>query len=227
MTDDNVSELAPVRAPLEFRNAEVVDVRFPDRVVEVVAMPYGEPALVAHNGRMITEVCERGAFNGVEKRANRIRVNRDHDVVKTVGRAIALHPSRQVGLVAELRISKTQLGEETLELASDGALDASVGFAPFPDGESWSRDRRQRSLTKCWLGHIALVPEPAYEGAQVLAVRAHPAMPGFQSFVGATSTGTLTVVPPRIMEPPPTSATPNLDKVLALRARERYGFTNQ
>ena len=30
-------------------------------------------------GRMVSEIVRRGAFDGIEKRANRIRVNRDHD----------------------------------------------------------------------------------------------------------------------------------------------------
>ena len=39
------------------------------------------------------------------------------------------------GLVAELQIAKTLLGDETLALADDRCLDASVGFGVHPDGE--------------------------------------------------------------------------------------------
>jgi HK97 family phage prohead protease len=159
------------RAPLEFRSAETLDVRFPDRVVEIVAVPYERDTVVVSRGEFVHESFGRNAFDGVERRANRVRVNRDHDLSKTVGRCVALHPSRAVGLVAELRISRTPLGEETLELASDGALDASVGFAPMPGGESWSENRTRRRIDRAWLGHIALVPDPAYEEANVLAVR--------------------------------------------------------
>ena len=111
-----------------------------------------------------------GAYDGIERRANRIRVNRDHDVTRTVGRAVSFSPGRSEGLVAKLRIANTPLGDETLTLADDGVLDASAGYLPMPGGEKWLTRSSVRIL-KAWLGHIALVPEPAYEGARVLSVR--------------------------------------------------------
>ena len=113
----------------------------------------------------------RGRTPASNARAARIHVNRDHNRERACGRTLTLYPDRDEGLVAHLRMSPTPLGDETLALAADGVLHASVGFKPLPGGEKWSRDRRQVRLTKCWLSHIALVPEPAYEGAAVLAVR--------------------------------------------------------
>lgn len=174
MSDGPIVEQAP-RAPLEFRSAETLEVR--ERVITVLAAPYEvETARAAKDGRMIVETFARGTFDGIERRANRVTVNRDHDLAKTIGRAIAFHPSRDEGLICDLRISQTPLGDETLALAGDGALGASVGFAALPDGEQWSQHRTRRRLTRAWLGHIAMVPDPAYEGAQVLAVR-HAAEP--------------------------------------------------
>jgi HK97 family phage prohead protease len=155
---------------LEIRVAEVASVSFPDRTIELVVMPYEQETLVPYQGRMVTEVVARGAFDGIERRANRVRVNRDHDVSRTVGRAIAFHPQRDEGLVAEVRIAQTLLGDETLQLAGEEILDASAGFLPMPGGERWE-NRARRRLTKVWLGHIALTPDPAYESARVLAVR--------------------------------------------------------
>ena len=155
---------------LRFRQAKVADVSFPQRTIELVVMPYEEETMVEHEGRMIREIITRGAFEGIQRRPNRIKVNRDHDERRVIGRATALHPSREEGLVAELRISNTPLGEETLTLADDGVLDASAGYLPMPGGEKWLTRSSVRIL-KGWLGHIALVPEPAYEGARVLAVR--------------------------------------------------------
>ncbi len=44
-------------------------------------------------------------------------------------------------------------------------------------GEQWLEQRSRRRLTRCFLDHIALVPEGAYEG-RVLSVRAaEPAEP--------------------------------------------------
>jgi len=164
---------------IEYRSAEVVGVSYPKRQIELIVMPYETPATVYHQGRMVTEIVTRGAYGtGIAGRKD-IRVNRDHDVSRTCGRAIKFHPSRDDGLVAELQISRTTLGEETLTLADEGLLDASAGFALQIDKETrkvkqnaevWeSRDRRR--LNHLWLGHIALTPEPAYETAAVLAVR--------------------------------------------------------
>lgn len=152
------------------RNAEVVNVSFPERSIELIVMPYEAPTYVGWEGRTVQETIARGAFDGIERRANRIRVNRDHALERTVGRAFALHPGREEGLVARVRIANTELGAETLELAADGCLDASAGFLPMPGGMQW-QNRSSYRVTKAWLGHIALTPEPAYEGARVLAVR--------------------------------------------------------
>ena len=120
----------------------------------------------------------RGAFDGIQKRPGRIKANRDHDDRRVVGKALSLHPDSDQGLVAEIKISNTELGQETLILADDGVLDVSAGFMPYsrpgePPAERWE-NRSRRRIQKAWLGHIALVPEPAYEGARVLAVRHKP-----------------------------------------------------
>ncbi len=163
---------------LEVRAAQLVGVSYPKRQIDVVVMPYETEASVWYRGRMITEIVSRGAYGtGISGRKD-IRVNRDHDLTRTCGRAVKFHPSRQDGLVAELRMSRTELGEETLTLADEGLLDASAGFAllqdatgkPAKDAEVWeARDRRR--LNHLFLHHVALTPEPAYETANVLAVR--------------------------------------------------------
>src|SRR5262245_39283525 len=173
MTDNGSSSSRP-DGELRFRTATQLGVDFPKRTIELVVTPYEEEAIVQYKGRTVTEVFSRGAYDGLERRANRIRVNRDHDLARTVGRALAFHPSRREGLVAELRIARTELGEETLTLADEGILDASAGYLPMPGGEEWDGKTRVR-ITKAWLGHIALTPDPAYEGARVLAVRAKDA----------------------------------------------------
>jgi HK97 family phage prohead protease len=169
MSEEAVMSEQPT-GELRFRHSTVSDVSFPERTIELVVMPYEEETLVEHKGRMIREVIARGAFDGIQRRANRIKVNRDHQESKVVGRAVAIHPSREEGLVAELKISNTPLGDETLTLADDGVLDASAGYLPMPGGEKWLTRSSVRIL-KGWLGHIAMVAEPAYEGARVLAVR--------------------------------------------------------
>ena len=183
------------------RRVTELDVSFPDRTIELVVMPYEEETVVEHPQRPgvpVVEICSRGAYDGVERRANRVKVNRDHKDERIIGRAVSLHPSRLEGLVAKLRIARTELGNETLELAADGCLDASAGFRPKrPDGIRWETRSRCR-LVKCFLGHIAMVGEGAYSGAKVLAVRHHDA-------------------------PEPEQAlTPLMDAFLAQRLSDRY-----
>jgi HK97 family phage prohead protease len=187
---------------LEYRAAKQIGVSFPDRIIELIVMPYEEETVVEHQGRMVREVFSRGAFSGIERRANRIRVNRDHDVTRTVGRAVRLH-NRDDGLVAELRIAQTPLGDETLTLAHEEILDASAGFLPMADGEQWE-GRSLRRLVKAWLGHIAMTPDPAYEGAKVLAVRSQ----------GLT-------------EPPSGIVAPNLAAVKAWELEKMYVLTDR
>ncbi len=138
---------------LEYRAAQLGEVSFPKRQIELIVMPYETPTLVSYDNRVITEIVSRGAYDGIEERNNSVRVNRDHDVSRTCGRAVRFHPSRDEGLIAELYMARTTLGEETLTLADE-----------------WET-RNQRRLNKLYLGHIALTPEPAYETANVLAVR--------------------------------------------------------
>lgn len=200
---------------LEYRAAKQVGVSFPDRMIELIVMPYEEETVVPYHGRMVREVFSKGAFDGIERRANRIRVNRDHDVSRTVGRAVKLH-NRDDGLVAEVRIARTELGDETLALADEECLDASAGFLPMPDGEVWE-GRTLRRLVKAWLGHIAMTPDPAYEGARTLSVR--------QGGTGVPIDAT--VASQGLTEPPRGIVAPNLDVVRAWRLQEEYALLDR
>jgi hypothetical protein len=164
---------------VEVRRASgpITEVRFPDRMITIVAMPYDEETSRA-GGRFL-ESFAPGSFAGLEHRNGRIRVNREHVIGAPVGRVDVWHSDREDALVAELRVSRTQLGDETLELAADGVLDASVGFLPMEGGEQWTENRAKRRITKAWLHHLGLTADGAYEGARVLEVRraAEPAAP--------------------------------------------------
>ena len=189
---------------LEFRAARVARVSFPRRTIELVVMPYESETMVEHRGRMVREVISRGAFDGIQARPRRVAVNRDHDQTRLVGRAVAFHPERAEGLVAECRIAQTDLGNETLQLAHEELLDASAGFAPYPGGEVWEVADRRR-ITKAWLGHIAMTPDPAYPDARVLAVRSVPESPSAGLAAG----------------------TPNLDRVRAWKLEAAYERMNR
>ena len=199
MSDTTTTDETRPIAPIEFRSTSQFEVHWPQRTIELVAMPYDSDAVAVVHGRAVVESCAPSAFAGVERRANRVKVNRDHDYLRTVGRAISLHPSRTEGLVTELRIAKTDLGDETLALADDQSLEASVGFAVMPGGERWLENRSRRRLERLFLDHIAMVPEGAYTGTTAIAVRGAAVLDD---------------------EPRRPVATPNLDQVALWRLTE-------
>lgn len=161
---------ALTRNTIETRSAEVADVSYPNRTVEIVAAPYNTEAHVVHEGRLVSESFSNTAFIDVDRQANRdrIRVWLNHKPEGAVGRVTALDPLDPAGLIAEFKLSKTRLGEEALELAKDGVLDASVGFKVLD--ERWE-GRSRRRVTKAWLHHLGLTSDPAYDGTHVIDVR--------------------------------------------------------
>jgi HK97 family phage prohead protease len=169
-------------APWLRKAGELVDVSYPERTIELIVIPYEHEIEVEHptkrNGGRVREMIMRGAFDGIERRANRVRANREHDTLLTFGRVSTFHTGHQQGLHGKIRVANTPLGDETLALAEDGCLDASAGFWPKMDergkfvGIEWDSPSRYK-ITKAFLNHVALVSDGAYgEKAGVLAVRA-------------------------------------------------------
>jgi len=168
---------------IEYRTAATLEVRHSERIIDLIAVPYDETTEVLRRGRWVTESVAPGAFTGVR---GDVTVNRSHDLENPLGRVASFHPTDPRGLRAELKISRTAAGNDTLELAADGLLSPSIGFQPLD--EEWNADRSTVRVTRARLVHIALTGDPAYKGAKVLAVR-------------------------RADEQPPRVATPNLDRI--------------
>lgn len=160
-----------VARPLELRAVATLDVAERTRIIEVLAAPVNDEATVIIRGRAVGERFARGCFAGDEHRADRVKCNRDHNLERVIGKAVRIDPYSALGCVAELRIAKTVLGDETLALAEDRVLDASVGFRVKPGGETWDAQQTRRQVTRGELDHIALTAHPAYQTANVLAVR--------------------------------------------------------
>ena len=66
----------------------MVDVDQATRIITTICVPYEQAANVVLRGQMWSEVFTRGAFAGIGQRANTIRVNRDHDRTRTIGKVI-------------------------------------------------------------------------------------------------------------------------------------------
>ena len=153
--------------------ADVLGVDQLARSLTVIVAPYDQPATVEYRGEIWTEAFAPGAFDslaGIDPQ--RIRVCREHNRADAVGKVLRFDTRSPLGLIAEIRIAKTQRGDDTLGLAAEGMLSASAGFAVDPtSGQTLDRTRRIRRITHALLDHIGLVMQPAYDGAQVLAVR--------------------------------------------------------
>lgn len=170
---ENAGQDSARKAPVEIRTAAVANIDAEERIVTMIAIPYEQATTVPFRGEVWNEVVERGAFAGIENSTHTYRVNRDHDKRRLVGKIVNYYPDREEGLVVDAYISKTELGDETLQLAKDGILGASVGMAIRPTDQILDRrdGSRTRRIKRAFLDHLALVPDPAYQGAEVLAVR--------------------------------------------------------
>lgn len=156
-------------------DATVRDVDTKQRIVTVIAVPWEQETQVFWRGETWREVFTRGAFDGLENSAGRIRVNREHTKGDTVGRVVRADPADPQGLVMDVRVARTPRGDETLALAEEQMISASVGyFVKRPADVSVSKNTMLRRVNRAFLDHLSFVESPAYEGAKVLAVREAP-----------------------------------------------------
>lgn len=170
-TDDVETVTDRPKAPVELRTAVIGEVNFAQRTITAIAAPYEQSTNVMWQGDVWSESFERGAWDGIERRPNRVKVNRDHNKSRTVGKAMKFFPSREEGLVTELRIAQTLLGDETLALADENCVGLSVGFAALPGDQIIDRRAKSRRVRRAFLDHISIVEDPAYAGAEILSVR--------------------------------------------------------
>ena len=115
---------------------------------------------------MVRESVAPGAFAGIERRAEpgqgepRPQARAD----RRQSRRVLPDPRRRAGRRAE------NLGHRARRRNPDAGRRRLPGcLAPaicrWPDGENWLTRTAVR-MTKCWLGHVALTPDPAYAGAR-------------------------------------------------------------
>lgn len=154
-------------------DARIADVDKRQRIIDIVVVPWDEEGDVVWRGENWRETFQRGAYDGIQEHAGRIRVNREHVKGDTVGRAASLDPSAAEGLIGRLKIATTLRGDDTLELAADDALSASPGYyVKKPSDVVLNRRQMTRRVVRAFLDHIGLVESPTFAGARVLAVRA-------------------------------------------------------
>lgn len=154
----------------KFRAAVIDDVAFGKREITLIAVPYNEEAHVPDwRPEADREKFMPGSFDGIESRVKHITLNRDHSRERAIGAARAFDTKSDRGLISTFKVSDTPLGNESLQLAADGVLRASISFT------ARSQDMAVKdgvmTFYRAFLRHVALTPEPAYLGADVLNVR--------------------------------------------------------
>lgn len=154
------------------RTSTLTDVDTRLRMIDLIAVPWDEEADVQVKGEMWREVFERSAFDGIEDHAGRVRVNREHVKGDTVGKVVHFDTKYPTGLMTRVKIAETPRGDETLALANEDMISASVGYwIKTPSDVQSNRRTRVRRVVRAFMDHLGMVESPAYMGAQVLAVR--------------------------------------------------------
>lgn len=141
------------------------------RTIYGIVVPYGVPSRIDSR---LTEQFARGAFNHQLNAPNRVRFAREHLVLggTLIGAAKMLRDDAK-GLYGEFRVSRTPIGDETLELVKDGVLtQLSVGFRERGAGASARLPGGIVERRKADLFEVASVLEGAYgEHAVAVGVR--------------------------------------------------------
>jgi HK97 family phage prohead protease len=153
-------------------SAVLEDVDFKQRIIDVIAMPWGEEAQVVWRGEVWRETFDRRAFNEAVQNSVRIPVNREHVRGDTVGRIVRMDETDPRGLLASVKVARTPRGDDTLQLASEGMLGGSVGYFVRKQSDV-NLDRRamSRFVRRAFLEHLSMVESPAFAGAETVAVR--------------------------------------------------------
>ena len=150
----------------------LADIDFRQRLIDLIAVPWEEEARVFWRGEFWSEVFERGAFQGVEKYAGRVRVNREHRKGDTVGKVVEFNPSDPRGLFARVKVVLGPKGDELLYLAAEDMVSASIGYKASKSSDVLvDKQAKTRRVKTAFLDHLGMVEDPAFSESRVLAVR--------------------------------------------------------
>jgi len=151
-----------------------------ERIVAGIVVPYGVEQKI---NRSLTEVFMPGAFAAVTRAPNRVKFLAAHNSdTLPIGRGTLLREEPR-GLYGEFYVSRTQRGDEVLELIEDGTLDQfSIGFVPLRDNR---RPDGVVERVKAHLVETSIVTTGAYgEKAMVESVREPSRTPNLDAFLG-------------------------------------------
>lgn len=156
------------------------------RTVCGICVPYDTPQEIP--GARIVETWRAGVFGNAHRDPQRVKMfaqhaHRSDEGALPVGRATLLRDDR-AGLYGEFRISRTEAGDEFLELIADGVVDQlSVGARQIAGGMTATPTRGRAGWldvvrTRAHLVEVSGVWEGAFgEAAPIMAVRSNGADP--------------------------------------------------
>ena len=135
------------------------------RTITGLAVPYG---VAASNGAG-TWRFRKGSLKWGD--TGRIKLLRDHDHLKAIGRAVKLQNTPD-GLVATFKVARGPDGDAALSLAEDGVLDGLSVGVDFTD-DSYARGTDGvNDVGKAALREISLTALPAFDDSRVTSVAA-------------------------------------------------------
>lgn len=137
------------------------------REITAIAVPFGKFATVS-GGQQV-------AFmpGSLPTEGNPPRVYLFHDSTKPVG-IVTERVETPQGMLATMKISKTTLGDEALTLSADRVFAVSVGVTPIEFAED---ELGRMTVTRARWDELSLVPQPAFEDAQIVRVAAAAEIP--------------------------------------------------
>jgi HK97 family phage prohead protease len=159
-------EMEMAAAPVQLTASVTIDAAASDgtprRTISGIAVPYGQVATV-NDGQKIR--IEAGALP-VDGKAPKLFLY--HDASQPIGTVIARVDTDE-GMLFQAKIAKTALGDEALQLATEGVLDSvSVGINP----KKFSWDGDVMVVKKADWMELSMVPIPAFAGATITEIAA-------------------------------------------------------
>lgn len=143
------------------------------RTIDIRIVPYNTPARVSDGGQPYEEEWAPGVFDKQINAASRVLVNVEHEkgFGGVVGRGAQFRDAED-GFDASVRVLSGPDGDKALELVNEGVL-TGVSLEAIPLKSERTEAGVVRRV-KARLINVALCRFPAFEAAQVLAVREEP-----------------------------------------------------
>lgn len=176
MVERQQQETERAERPVLHRTFEATAVEVEGRTVDVRVVPFGEIARVADppDYRPYDEQWMPGVFDHQLNAANRVHANYEHGtgILNIVGHGLKLRSEPGDGYHLSVKMHDTSGGDTALELLRDGALPGVSLEARAVKSIRSAAGVVQR--VKANLVGVAFCRNPAFAGAQVLAVRQEP-----------------------------------------------------